>query len=148
MSKAYSFLNTQCTIVGPGGSFSLGYGAGVAEEGITIEMAGDKNTMTVGADGTPMHSLHADKSGTATVRLLKTSPVNQQLMQMYDLQTTDASLHGQNLIRLSNTAAGDVTSCRAVAFKKKPSNVYAKDGGMNEWIFDCGAVDTLLGNYN
>jgi hypothetical protein len=32
-----------------------------------------KNTMTVGADGEVMHSLHAGKSGTITVTLLKTS---------------------------------------------------------------------------
>ncbi len=39
-------------------------------------MGGPKNTMTIGADGEVMHSLHADKSGTVTVNLLKTSPTN------------------------------------------------------------------------
>ncbi len=34
--------------------------------------------MTVGADGEVMHSLHAGKSGTITVTLLKTSPVNKK----------------------------------------------------------------------
>ncbi|MBU9403923.1 DUF3277 family protein, partial [Burkholderia multivorans] len=59
----YSFQDVTATIVGPGGAFSLGYGSANAEEGITIAQAGDKNTMTVGADGEVMHSLHADKSG-------------------------------------------------------------------------------------
>ena len=38
-------------IKGPNGSFSLGNGAGVAEEGITIAMVDAKNTMVIGADG-------------------------------------------------------------------------------------------------
>jgi hypothetical protein len=48
-----------------------------------------KNTMTVGADGEVMHSLHAGKSGTITVTLLKTSPVNKKLS---DVQRTEPVL--------------------------------------------------------
>ena len=47
---AYSFLDVSVSIDGPGGFFAID-GGGVAEEGITIEPVGDKNTMTVGADG-------------------------------------------------------------------------------------------------
>lgn len=147
MGRAYSFLDVQATIVGPGGSFNLGNGSGSAEEGITVEMAEDKNNMTIGADGTPMHSLHAGKGGTVTVRLLKTSPVNAQLQAMYDVQSTSSALWGQNVISINNTASGDNTGCRYVAFKKMPNNTYAKDGGTNEWVFDAGAIDQILGNY-
>ncbi|MCE6957462.1 DUF3277 family protein, partial [Acinetobacter baumannii] len=72
--STYSFMDTQCTLASDDGVIDLGYGAGVADEGITIAMAGDANTMTIGADGEGMHSLSANKSGTVTVRLLKTSP--------------------------------------------------------------------------
>lgn len=85
--STYSFLDVQATLVGPTGIVQLGYGAAVADEGISIEAAGDKNTMIIGADGEGMHSLHADKSGTVTVRLLKTSPTNAKLMVMYDAQS-------------------------------------------------------------
>jgi hypothetical protein len=146
-SNTYSFLNVQATIVGPGGSFNIGQGAGVSEEGITIEMAGDKDTMTIGADGTGMHSLHADKSGTITVRLLKTSPQNAKLMAMYDLQTTSSVMHGQNIITVTDTGGSDNTSARGVAFKKKPSIVYSKDGQMLEWAFNAVSIDSILGTY-
>ena len=43
--STYSFLDVQATIVGPGGAFSLGSGAGVAEEGISIEPTGEIDTM-------------------------------------------------------------------------------------------------------
>lgn len=143
----YSFQDVAATLVGAGGVIDLGAGAGVSDEGITIEMAGDKNTMTIGADGEGMHSLHADKSGTVTVNLLKTSPTNAKLMALYQAQTLATSLHGQNVITITNPQTGDVTTCRRCAFKKLPNNVYAKDGGINAWVFDAIKIDTLLGVY-
>lgn len=145
--STYSFLDVQATLVGPTGIVQLGYGAAVADEGITIEAAGDKNTMIIGADGEGMHSLHADKSGTVTVRLLKTSPTNAKLMAMYDAQTLSSALHGQNLITVTNPVAGDMTTARSCAFKKRPSLAYKKDGDIVEWQFDSIKIDTILGTY-
>ncbi|MBU9534716.1 DUF3277 family protein [Burkholderia multivorans] len=143
----YSFQDVAATIVGPGGSFSLGYGSANAEEGITIAQAGDKNTMTVGADGEVMHSLHADKSGQVTIRLLKTSPVNQKLMALYDAQSLDSRLWGKNLITVTQSVSGDVTTARSCAFKKKPDIGYKKDGDVIEWVFDAAKIDSVLGSY-
>lgn len=146
-SNTYSFLNVQATIVGPGGSFNIGQGAGVSEEGITIDMVDDKDAMTIGADGIGMHSLRASKAGTMTVRLLKTSPQNSKLMAMYDLQSLDSTLWGQNVITVTDTGGSDNTTGRGVAFTKKPSIVYSKDGQMLEWKFNCVAIDSVLGTY-
>ncbi|GLQ96476.1 phage protein [Dyella mobilis] len=145
--STYSFLDTQATISGPGGSFNIGSGAAVAKEGITIEPTGDKNTMTIASDGAGMHSLHADNSGTITVRLLKTSPVNAQLMAMYNLQKTGSAVWGQNIIEINNPVIGENNGCRGVAFKKKPTIVYAEEGALNEWTFDAIAIDSILGTY-
>jgi hypothetical protein len=144
--STYSFLDTNCSIVGPGGAINLGQGAAVAEEGITIEASDDIDTMTVAADGTPMHSLHANKSGTITVRLLKTSPANQKLAQLYAFQTASAVNHGQNTLSLSNSNTQDAITCRLVGFKKAVPLTYAKDGGLNEWTFNAGIIDRALGS--
>jgi hypothetical protein len=144
---SYSFQNVTATLIGPTGIIDLGYGAAVAEEGITIAMAEDKNTMLIGADGEGMHSLHAGKSGQVTVRLLKTSSANAKLMLAYDVQTADAALHGQNLIAISMPNVGDVSTARSCAFKKKPDLEYAKDGQVIEWVFDALKIDTLLGKF-
>lgn len=142
----YSFLSVTAAIVGPGGGFTIGGdGTASADEGITVEMIEDKNTMTVGADGSVMHSLHGGKAGTATIRLLKTSPTNALLQGLYVVQTADALLHGQNVIMVSDLARGDVVACREVAFKRAPALNYGKEGGINEWVFDVGKVDTILG---
>lgn len=143
--STYSFLDVQAAIVGPGGAINLGQGAGSSDDGISIEPAGDIDTLTIGADGTPMHSLHADKSGTVTVRLLKTSPTNQKLSAMYAFQTASGSTHGQNTITVANSATQDVITCQQVAFRKAPSVVYGKEGGMNEWSFAAGIIDRTLG---
>lgn len=141
----YSFINVQAAIEGPGGAFSLGYGSGNAEEGITVEMVDDKDTMTIGADGTPMHSLHAGKGGTVTVRLLKTAPTNQQLSLLYDYQQLSSANWGQNIVTIRDSARGDVIVCQSCAFKRAPNLTYAKDGGTVEWAFNAGQIDTLLG---
>lgn len=143
----YSFIDTTATLIGPGGEIDLGYGASVADEGITVTMTGDKNTMTVGADGEVMHSLHADKSGTVTVRLLKTSPTNAKLQNLYNAQSLSSTLWGQNIINIGNTGSSDNTVCRSVAFSRKPDLNYAKEGGLVEWTFHVGKVDSLLGTF-
>lgn len=143
----YSFQDTQATLAGPTGVIDLGYGASVSDEGISVDPSGDKSTMTIGADGEGMHSLHADKSGTVTVRLLKTSPQNAKLMAMFDAQTLSSALHGQNLITVRNSVSGDITTARSCAFKKRPKIEYKKDGDIIEWVFDSIKIDTILGTY-
>lgn len=145
--STYSFLDTQCSLTGSGGVVDLGYGAAIAEEGITIAMAGDKNTMTIGADGEGMHSLHCDNSGQITVRLLKTSPSNQKLMNMYNSQKGSSKAWGNNTITLNNTASGDNITGQKCAFKKVPDFVNAKDGGIVEWTFDAIKIDEMLGTF-
>lgn len=147
MSGSYSFLDVQAAIVGPGGSFTIGGpNAANSEEGITITRAEDKNTMTVGADGSGMHSLHAGRHGSVSVRLLKTSPVNQQLMAMYLFQTSSSANHGRNTLSVRNVVSGDTTSARGAAFRRVPDLAYAKDGNTHEWVFDAITIDTILGN--
>lgn len=145
MSNTYSFMDVSASIAGVGGLFELGYGAAVSEEGITVSMAEDKNTMTIGADGEVMHSLHAGKGGTVTVVLLKTSPTNAKLNTMYNLQQFSSATWGNNVITVRNKVSNDTTVCRSVAFKRIPDWQNAKVGNTVSWVFDCGKIDTQLG---
>lgn len=142
----YSFLSVQATLAGPGGIVPLANGAQAAEEGVSVAMAEDKNTLTIGAGGEGMNSLHAGKSGTITIRLLKTSPVNGLLAAMYRLQTNDAGLHGINTLNVRDTKRGDIVTAQGVAFKKFPDMNWAKDGGTVEWAFDATTIDPILGS--
>lgn len=143
----YSFMDVAATLAGPSGVIDLGYGAGVAEEGVSIASSGDKNTLTIGADGSGMHSLHADRSGLITVRLLKVSPTNAKLMAAYSHQMQDSTNWGQNTIVISNPKSADMTTATMCAFKKRPDMAYKKDGDIVEWVFESVAIDSHLGTY-
>lgn len=143
----YSFLDINCSISGTGGNINLASGAGAAEEGISIEPIGDKNIMTIGADGSAMHSLVGSEASSVKVRLLKTSPTNAMLMAMYNAQTQSSLAHGKNVITLSILQTGEIVSLTQVAFKKRPALEYAKEAKMMEWEFDCGKTSTTLGVY-
>ena len=143
----YSFLDVTASRTGPTGVIDLGQGSANSEEGITQSMGGNKNTMTIGADGEVMHSLHADKSGTITVTLLKTSPVNKKLSLAYNAQSQSSATWGNNVIVIRNTASGDISTARSCAFQKQPDFNNAKEGGTVAWVFDCGKIDQLLGEF-
>lgn len=145
--STYSFMDVSASLTGVTGNIDLGYGSANSEEGITVTMTENKNTMTVGADGEVMHSLHAGKSGTISVRLLKTSPKNKQLSLAYNAQSQSSATWGNNIIVIRNHASGDITTARSVAFQKQPDHVNAKDGGTVEWVFDCGKIDQVLGTF-
>ena len=141
----YSFLSIVAGLTGPGGAINLGQGAGASEEGIQIEPTGEIDTMTIGADGTGMHTLHADKSGRVVIRYYKASPTNALLSAMYAFQTSSPAQHGQNTISIVDSVRGDVITCRQCAFQKAPSLTYGKEAGLVEWEFSAVAIDRTLG---
>lgn len=143
----WSFLDVTATLTGPTGIIDMGYGAATAKEGITISMAQDRDSLTVGADGEYMHSLRADKSGTAVVRCLYNSDLNSKLQAMYEAQSLSSSLWGQNSITVRNKGNQDIVVCRGVAFTRQPDKVFAEDGATVEWQFSCGKIDNLMGTY-
>lgn len=147
-AKTYSFMDVQAAIAGPNGSFSMGNGAGPAEEGITISWTDDIGTLTMGADGSGMHSLHAARNGTVTIRLLKTSPLNHQLMTMYNSDTSSGANYGNNTISVRDPIRGDTITASYCGFKKAPDITFAKEGGMNEWAWNAAQIEASLGNGN
>lgn len=144
-SYTYSFLSIVAAISDPNGTFSIGSGAGASDEGITITMADDKASLVVGADGQGMHSLHAAKNGTVTVRLLKTSPTNALLQDLYSATTSSPADYGGSTIVIRDPNRGDVVTCRGCGFRKFPDIAYGKDGAMQEWVWNAAAIDQVLG---
>lgn len=141
----YSFLSVIGTIVGPGIVLKIGAESGASEEGISIDPNEGINTLTMGADGSGMHSLHANRSGKITLRLLKTSPFNAALQLAYNLQTANPRAHGKNTITVTDINLLDNTVCQKVAFAKKPTLSYGKVGQVMVWEFDAVKIGTLLG---
>ena len=143
----YSFMDVTASLAGATGVVDLGFGSAVTKEGITVTTASSRNVMTPGADGEVMHSLKADKSGTVTVRLLYTSPVNATLQTMFNAQSLSSSAWGNNVITIRNKGNNDIIMCRSAAFQKLPDRTFAEEGQMVEWVFDCGKIDVITGSY-
>lgn len=141
----YSFLDVNAAIVGPGGAIPLGAGSGNAEEGISVETAAELGSMTIGADGAGVHSLHADRSGKVTIRLLKTSPINALLNAMKEFQRVSASTHGANTLTITNKVSGDVITCEQTGFARDPANAYGKLANVLEWEFNSIKITQALG---
>lgn len=144
--STYSFIDVSASLTGPTGSIDLGYGSANSEEGITVVMAEAKHH-DHRRHGEVMHSLHAGKSGTITVTLLKTSPVNKKLSLMYNAQSLSSATWGNNVIVIRNKVSGDTTTARSCAFQKQPDHANAKVGNTVSWVFDCGKIDQLLGEF-
>lgn len=142
--NTYAFQNIQASISGSGGSFSLGYGSGNAEEGITTAMLEEKGIATVGADGSVMPTLRASKLGRFIIRLLKTSPVNGKLSALYNAQSINPAFWATNVLTILDVVRGDTITLSGAYFVKQPDTAFAKDGNFNEWEF-IGNLDMLLG---
>lgn len=144
--ETYSFLNIAGTLVSVGGTVTIGARSGIAQDGATIEYEGDKATMTPGADGAWMHSLHAFSGGSFTLRVLKTAPLNSILSKIYDATTSSSANYGGDTISVRDTVRGDSWTLEGCGIRKFPSTVYAKEGAAFEWVFNCGKITGLLGN--
>jgi hypothetical protein len=144
--RAYSFKDVSCTFKAQEGTFSIGMGAGVAEEGISFEKVEERNTMMLGIYGDAIHFLHASDASIIRLRLLKTTPTNGQLMRVYKQQFINGPQWGKNLISLQDRARGDKIVASEVAFTGEPNLTYGKVAGINEWVFHAAHIeDTLNG---
>lgn len=142
----YSFANVVAAISGPNGNFDFGFGSGNSEGGISVEPVEDSNSMTIGADGTGMHSLHSGKAAIVTIRLLKTSPTNALFETMMNLDRAGGIGHGSNTITIRDTAQGDLITCQQCAYARPPSVTYAKDGGEMVWTIHSVVTDYDFGS--
>lgn len=136
-SNVYSFENCVAALAGLGGAFPIGYGAGNAQEGISmVGNVESKGIGLVGADGTIMPTLRASKMGRWTVKLLKTSPTNALLQALFNAQSTNPALWASNLLTLADNVRGDAFSLSQAWFTKQPDIVFAQDGNVNDWEFE------------
>jgi hypothetical protein len=142
--NTYSFRNINGTLLGPGGAVPLGATAGPTEEGISFAFKEEINNMQIGSDGMVMHALRAGRPGRATLRYLKTSPINAVLSLMFNFQQSSSALWGENILEVIDQVRGDSITLINAAFVKPPDVTYDRDGRFNEWTFE-GIMVQILG---
>jgi hypothetical protein len=144
--STYAFQDVTASLSGPGGTLTLsGAETAAAEEGITVTWGEELNTQTIGADGSVMNSMHSARAGTATFRLMKTSPLNAMISSMIKYQHQSSALWGRNTITIADTARGDLYTLVGCAWVRFPTNTYAKVGNVLEYELHVALIDTNLG---
>jgi hypothetical protein len=142
----YAFQDVTASISGPGGAFTMsGIETAAAEEGITITWGEELNTQTIGADGSVMNSMHSARAGTCTIRLMKTSPINQLLQQLIKYQHQSSLFWGRNTITIADAVRGDLYTLVGCAWVRFPTNTYAKVGNVLEYEMHVALIDGNLG---
>ena len=141
-----AFQDVNAAISGPGGAFIIsGPETAAAEEGVTITWGEESNTQTIGADGSVMNSMHSARAGTCTFRLMKTSPNNGAIVQMFQFQHQSSALWGRNTITISDNARGDMYTLEGCAWKRMPTNAYAKVGNVLEYELHVALINANIG---
>ena len=142
----YAFQDVVASLKGPGGDFIIsGPETAAAEEAITITWGEEANTQTIGADGSVMNSMHSARAGTVVFRLMKTSPNNARLQQMFHYQHQSSAYWGINTITIKNPARGDEYTLLGCAWVRIPTNTYAKVGNVLEYEMHVAIIDSRLG---
>lgn len=145
--STYSFLDVTLSISGPNGNFHIGGpDTSSAEEGFSITYTDDADTMIGGADEGFMHALSATKRARVDVHLLKGSPINAMLSDMYHADRQSGSQRwGQNTLVARNPISGDQYTGVGAAFVKFPDNTYGRAPNVITWSFNVGKMDADLG---
>jgi hypothetical protein len=79
------------------------------------------------------------------VTVLKTSPLNAMLANLYSAQKGSSSTWGQNTVSIRDMVNGDDITCSGCAFQTVPDINYATEGGTNAWVFDSGKIEWKAG---
>jgi len=139
--KVYSFPNTVVVI---NGVELTGWADG--DDVIDIKRRVDSASDKVGADGSMMVSISADKSGEFTFKLQQTSPSNKFLSSLIALQEGGAKTFVPVSVLFQDTFRQDMAT-GTVGYLKKPADVQrGANGNVQEWTVVVERLDLLLGD--
>ncbi len=113
--------------------------------GTYIEWArnADAFALTVGSGGSAARAASSDRSGTVTVTLLQTSPVNAALSAAAVLDETTGDGVGPLLIK--DLSGADVVSAESAWIRKQPDGEESNEVTNRVWVFESDALIINLG---
>ena len=110
---------------------------------IEAEPLGDGMKTVVGCDGETARSIDPNQNWKVTVKLMASSASNDYLSAVH---TADKNTGNGILPLLFKDLSGRTTFFASQAWITKPSNIArAKELGENEWVFETGPADVLIG---
>lgn len=139
--KVYSFQNTVMLV---NGVEITGWSEG--DDVIHISRRSDSASDKVGADGTMMVSISADKSGSIKFKLQQTSSSNKYLMSLCALQEGGAKTFVPINTLFQDTYRQDLATGTVGYIKRPPELQRGHQAGDQEWEIITERLDMLLGD--
>jgi hypothetical protein len=129
ISTAYSMTNVSATVDG-----QQVIGAWDGDDAIVVTPGANKGTGVVGADGSGIFSVSADKSATISIKLMHTSPTHRLLTQKAKRQQAaggDASAFPFAVIDTVSNEGGTADKCFIMT---NPNDSKGKNATVREWV--------------
>ena len=139
--KIYSFINT---VVIVNGVELTGWADG--DDVIKISRRTDAASDKIGADGSMMVALSADKSGEFVFKLMQTSPSNKYLSGLTALQENSPKTFIPCVVLFQDSFRNDLSTGTLGYIKKQPEVQRGMAGNAQEWTVVVERLDLLLGD--
>lgn len=110
---------------------------------VSIARNEDGFTLHVGSDGMPTRAKNRNKSGTVTVTLVQSAPINDQLSAFALADELTGLATGDLIIKdlLGTTLAESAEAW----IKKLPDSDFAKEVQSRAWVFECAVLNHNVG---
>ena len=138
MTKLYAFdpKKVEVTVMG---QTIVGFG----EEKVTVERSNPGWELTVGADGDATRVKSNDLSGTITITLQQTSPSNNLLSTLFEIDDQDNT--GVVACLIQDTSGFTYVNATKAYVEKLPEASFAKTHSDRVWVLRCHNITYFLG---
>lgn len=129
ISSAYSFTNVSATVDG-----RQVQGPWDGDDALVVTPGADRGTGLVGADGSGIFSISADKSATISVKLMHTSPTHRLLVEKMKRQQALGAAASSFPFQFIDTVSGEGGSADKCYIMTAPADSKGKNATVREWV--------------
>ncbi|MCD1264543.1 DUF3277 family protein [Shinella sp. AETb1-6] len=141
LTSAYGFINTANTVDG-----QIIQGLWDGDDAISIAPIADKGTMLIGADGSALFSVSANRGATITLRLQHTSPTHRLLQQKLKRQQALASPATAFPVTAYDTSSGEGGTADKCFIQTAPTDTKGANATVREWVLVTGEFNAEIPN--
>jgi hypothetical protein len=129
INTAYGIVNVANTVDG-----QQVQGLWDGDDAFVITQGAEKGSMLIGADGSGLFSISADKSATITIRLMHTSPTHALLMRKLKRQQAVGAVSAAFPVTKMDTGSGEGGSADKCFIQSAPVDQTGKNATVREWV--------------
>lgn len=129
ISSAYSMVNVSATVDG-----QQVQGAWDGDDALVVTPGAAKGTGLIGADGSGIFSVSADKSAMISIKLMHTSPTHRLLTQKEKRQQARGGAASAFPFMFIDTVSGEGGTADKCYIQTAPADSKGKNATVREWV--------------